>query len=801
MNNLYFLIGYNNYYNRKLKRSANLRAYLNEAKSYIELPNCLNFTPGDGVNTTHVLNDLGHLSVTADVPNYMILTDDAGNIQQRWFVIDCNRTRSGQYFCQLHRDVLVETYDAWKEAPVFVEKAILNNKDSAIFNHENMTFSQIKKTKDDLITDKTGIPWIVGYGNFKNITDVTTWGSSSSQVPTSAELVNINELRELYSEPAKEHTSYGNIYTTACIDGGYNVATFSYKGSISTSITDLPGDEYDELKHHTYGLFSNWSGQNVQAQLKSRFDAAVLGSGGFDQIFRNMQIGEQSEVRTYLEVDNKYYKDIDSGLFYKGIVTRTPVTRKQRLYSYEPGYWQLYEAIKNVPDAINGMYLNAERDRSQAFEFDVSLVEYSVRFESVGQMGGTIDFRSARELNDAPYSMFFMPYGDTYIHTLTSGTIAWGSKTTNMMTATGIAQALKESGYIYDIQVLPYCPVQNFVTYHGEYIVPTNKLDVRTVYNQEGYPETYIAFAEQSSGKFTPSLIIDDTYKLNKKTTYETTKMRLCSPNQTSIFEFSPTMNSDWLEFDVEYTYKPYSPYIHIHPKFAGMYGLDQPEDQRGLVCSGDFSIDMVNDQWATYQLNNVNYQRAFDREISSMELRNEYSRNRELDNAFANVLGAAQGISNNPLTAGTNALAVAGRSAEDIFQNEVLRNDTLDLKNDMFGYALGNIQARPLTLSKLSGFNINSRYMPYIEYYECTDEEFKALERKIMYNGMTVMRIDTPSNFFGNRFVSSEIGYSPFNYFKGQLIQLELDGEDYHFVNTIADELNKGVYIPVGGI
>ena len=76
----------------------------------------------------------------------------------------------------------------------------------------------------------------------------------------------------------------------------------------------------------------------------------------------------------------------------------------------------------------------------------------------------------------------------------------------------------------------------------------------------------------------------------------------------------------------------------------------------------------------------------------------------------------------------------------------------------------------------------------PFLEYYTCTDVEKEALESKIKYESMTVMRIGTLEEFmtYGN-------GLS---YFKGALIRADEIADDSHIVESIYEELLKGVYI-----
>ena len=40
-------------------------------------------------------------------------------------------------------------------------------------------------------------------------------------------------------------------------------------------------------------------------------------------------------------------------------------------------------------------------------------------------------------------------------------------------------------------------------------------------------------------------------------------------------FEFSPAKNGGVEYFNVDYLYRPFSPYIHVTPNFGGLYGKD----------------------------------------------------------------------------------------------------------------------------------------------------------------------------------------------------------------------------------
>lgn len=152
-----YLLNYNNYFNRQIKRESTLAAY--RAYQVGSTQTGVNFNPNDGVDTTHVI---GKADYNGN-PDYCIVTNDNDVIQSRWFVLDGIRTRGGQYNLQLHRDVIVDHYSQVLSAPCYVKRGYISNiADSAIFNSENIKFNQIKRS-ETLLTDATGCGWIAVY--------------------------------------------------------------------------------------------------------------------------------------------------------------------------------------------------------------------------------------------------------------------------------------------------------------------------------------------------------------------------------------------------------------------------------------------------------------------------------------------------------------------------------------------------------------------------------------------------------------------------------------------------------------
>ena len=263
---------------------------------------------------------------------------------------------------------------------------------------------------------------------------------------------------------------------------------------------------------------------------------------------------------------------------------------------------------------------------------------------------------------------------------------------------------------------------------------------------------------------------------------------RLCSPNFNGQFEFSAAMNDGVDYFNVDCSYKPFNPYIHINPNFKNLYGQDF-NDARGLICGGDFSLPQLSSAWANYQLNNKNFNEIFNRDILNLEINNAVQREQQKwQIALGTVAGGLIGTGATGTVAG--GLIGAGASGlagwRDYQLSEQLRQEAIDYRKDQFEYQLGNIKAIPYSIAKTSAFTYNNKIFPVLEYYTCTQEEKQALIDKIYYNGMTVMRIGTISQFLRNE---------P-TYIKGKLIRLEGTDNNFHVVNEIANEINKGVFI-----
>ena len=160
---------------------------------------------------------------------------------------------------------------------------------------------------------------------------------------------------------------------------------------------------------------------------------------------------------------------------------------------------------------------------------------------------------------------------------------------------------------------------------------------------------------------------------------------------------------------------------------------------------------------------------------------------------------GAALGMkTGNPYIAAGGAfvgaaagLGLAAAGAEK--NQEWLNRQQQEAKSytvDMYNYQLGNIQALPQSVSKSSPLTANNKLWPILEKFSCTDAEKTVLKNKIKYNSMTIMAIGSLSNYA----TSSDFDKV---YVKGQLIRLDTIKDDFHLIDAIYQEVNKGFYVP----
>lgn len=901
--NLTFL-KYNNYYNRIVKSEEHIDGYTTDV--YHKTFNNLNFNPGDGVDTEIVINWNDGWN-----PDYLVCYVEDGNdaiIKSRWFVLSSTRVKGGQYRLTLRRDVVVDYYDKLIDAEMFIEKAtIQSSEDIAIYNEEALDLNQIKQ-EETLLKDHTNIPWLVGYFAKNTVLE------GVRNIPTTeidATYANTLESWEFYKYISEEYKVVNKFNITMEVElrpqffvNGVGVADTNGKSSVEFAWGGLNGYA-GYMKNVPTGESERKKIMNGVAHFLSEQKPAL--EQKWAEYF------DYKYVDNITRLDGKYLF-IDSGVnagYNRIKVTHLGAKKDKGNYrraSDQEKYlnemmerkYSNYKYVSHV-SAEGDVYANTSR----VIEYDA----YKVELQPISF--GSYDYTWAatpKLLSDAPYGMFCIPGDSIYLQKAGITTLD-SLQALNCMSK--IAQDL--DAFCYDIQMLPYCPVLNYITPGGyinetklqegtdyfyikqndtvkdivlfcpvstfsfdinkktslvrpqDTIVKDNLLgtatsvpgtvtvvthtpdigihpvksvtitipnftedDIQNIKITDthisGAPEmsvisgvmlradkTLVIFGEPLSqsiiaGSRNTNLTFNYTYStveysyinslvLDKKISNQCDLYRLCSPNYSSAFDFSIVKTGDIAKYNVDCTYKPYNPYIHINPSWSNLYGRDY-NDVRGLICQGDFSIPLVNEQWRNYQINNKNYLNAFNRQIDSIELQNKYQK---IQDQFKAVAGTVQGAANGMRTGGAiggpkgavigaavGGVVAGAAGIADVAINDALRKDALDLTIDQFNYSLQNIQAVPNTLAKVSTYDANNKIFPVLEYYTCTDQEKEIFKEKLRYNGMTIMRLDKMNNFItGDK-----------DYIKGQIVRFEDIGDDAHLITVLADEMNKGVYI-----
>lgn len=280
---------------------------------------------------------------------------------------------------------------------------------------------------------------------------------------------------------------------------------------------------------------------------------------------------------------------------------------------------------------------------------------------------------------------------------------------------------------------------------------------------------------------------------------------RLSSPNFMSMYEFKKTkLRNGILSFNIDCTYKPFTPYIKLNPNYDdSLYATQDFNDSMGLILSGDFSIPMLSDAWINYELQNRNYQAVFNRQIQNLDVNMQIAKEQQQFQAVVGTLtgsiGAGAGGAMAGFKMGGPYGAIAGAAigattglatgiAGGVMDAQWLARQQQEARSfavDNFNYQLGNTQALNPTITKSTPLTYNNKVWPILEYYTCTNKEKELLEQKIKYDGMTIMAIDTLRAYASND-----------GKLKGKLIRLEGLKDDSHVADAIYQEVDKGFYI-----
>lgn len=762
-----YLLKYNNFANNIRRRPlTTLIEYQPYAigRSYQQV---FNFNYADGVNTTFVLSEWDEL--TNGIPDYLLVA--SGNtILQRWFVIETKYNRNNQYIVTLKRDTIADNWDAIMSAEAYIMRGTVKPDNNLIYNAEPISVNEIKKQEVLLQYQNFKSPWYVAYlANTDGESNSVNYNLSFS-TPINKADITVNTISDYENYAYVDKT---NIFVGTTRNGSVQKAWFAYvKPSTPNAVLNkyyrTRSDYYTSYFKEYTGLgYPQYQGGTpvistneyiVQAEqlykAKATTTSNTYTSDYLNASISNKCLADYNKI-IYVVSENKYYRvQYDQSFL---ITQDVPVT-----------FGDLEIKLKEMCTSASNL-----QNSPSKFEVGISVNLYQFTFKLVDATS-SVDYTSnftcsPNDTIDAPYSIIAIPYNDC--------TIRYG--TTNYTNEHAIAQAFMQklslNSKCYDIQVVPYMPIDSdtFTQYN-------------TVSIRDGSSIRTFAIVLKNSS-FSNTVIAETIARADIKLSNICDKYRLVSPNGVGDFEWSKAKNlfSDTYDFDV--TLKPFNPYIKISPHFQGLYGQDF-DDFRGLICSGDFSVARVTSQWQEYELANKNYQAIFDRQIETMDFNNNISRVSDVVKSATNALGTgvSTGLATGNVYAAIGATAASAiGGAIDVSINEKVRQRTREDTLKFNELNLGNIKARPNTLSRGSSFNVNNKYFPYVEYYTCTDKEVEIVRERLKYKGMSVGDIATIADYCDST--------DEWTYIEATLININID-EDTHTIYDIQEQLEGGI-------
>lgn len=787
---------YNNYFNRIIKKEDSLNAY---GEPIFVLENA-NFNVSDGITTTHIM---GKTTYTGK-GDYLIETDDEDNIKSRWFIIDTDFNRQGQWVLSLKRDIIADNYNKVCEAPMMVEKAIVNSKNNPLlYNPEGFSFNQIKK-QEILLKDKAEKAWYVLY--FKKSMGVKNGSITPIDNLKYDKKISTSLEDSIYSAGSKKITTNEQVNLTYYVDSpdiAWIISRQRYK-----MLNKASGISYQQVDYtqptNSYLWFNNT--QSVcSSQLNTAFGtqysnlktALLTDTGNSSQITESQyntlkQIGSD-EYYVYSTTDSKLY----------GIT----VTETVQNVSGDLNTGSTYTLCQNLVNSTTLDKSDHFGGKTVSYSMTVKTLTVATREITSGTYNWTIDFGSMTETSDSEFNILALPYQDVRFYN--GNTYFYASAAVSELLVHSIAKVCT-SEWLVDIQLIPYCPDQN--------IVRNYLLDVSdyTDYDPETYQRTSTRYAYYNAGSIyncgfmlyvakssisfditqalsVPSVSGDTT--LDYKISNECDLYKIVSPNYNGSFEFSVAKNDGVNTFNVDMTLIPYNPYIHINPNFKALYGNDW-NDSKGLICGGDFSLPFYTSAWETYKLQNKNYELIFDRQVRNLDFKQGQERIGEYINTSLGVLkGGTMGAAAGGSVGGAygaiagGIIGTAGSIATGIADISLMNARQAEDKSfllDNYKYQLGNIKALPDTINKVTPLTYNNKIYPFIEVYSCTPEEKDMLMNYIKYQSMTVNAIGSINGY----------KQSNLTFIKGQIIRLEDLDLDSHEAFEIYDEIRKGVYI-----
>lgn len=716
----------------------------------------VNFNIRDGVSTSHVVNDKNKiLGDGIEFPfNYCIVTDDAGDIQSRWFITDMQWKCKYQWDISLLRDVLVDYNGMYNDKPFYCEKGMVDDaSDILVYNAEPYSFNQILKSRTSLgasseraivgFVDKTWPGGFVYFGEFSGRFE-------NIQSSPFDEFVNGPKMA------IKPASSGGNVYPGAVItvkgaDGKYYSADVSFGPGGATTRNAYT---YTPITESGYSGIVDEGVTDISTFI---YNVQTAFNGAYNSIGPNISA-----------LSNKYYSEEASKYDGEKVLI---------------GNVSYNVSIPNNNATINNIYSSEATEQILARYVMVNLgssfksasesLSYAGVYGIAGKLSLSVDTTTRKvDLTDQRYHIPGVPYDIFYM----------ADSTDTRLFASYFASQYFGAGFIYDIQLVPYAP----------------DVDIETRVPITESRNLFWATSDSRSINLTHPEI--KTYSgisdIKKGCTQDT--CRIVSPNGGSVWEFNPAQiggvpaNS----IKVEFTLMPFNSTFHIFPTFGGIYGNvnklagDGTCETRGIVMQGPWSIAFSTNEWSTYQLRQSSYADSWDRTIENMSFNQKMGKISDTLQVTSGIIGGAGSgaVAGGPIGAGLGAIGSLATGLGGAYLNAMQRTEQMNYAKDQHELQLRNIGMQSQPLAKTQSFTVVNALFPFIEYYSASDSEKTILDNLLKQHGYTIGKMTT----FG---AMKENVNSLSRYVRGRLMEFDMP-DDTHIAEQIIRELAEGVYI-----
>ena len=524
-----YLLNYNNYYNRQVKKLNTIQDYINGGYQLNTTVENINVAFGDGLTSELIINQ----SFVNKQPDYVIIEErdhasgEEGNFS-RWFIIDSELTRGGQYHFSIKRDICADFYDLMMNSTYFVERGYVSNSNDLIFNNENSSYSQIKQYQTPLY-DETGVPWIVGYmarnaaggTSSKKISTTAYTGQYWDHCPTGGlsnwefwDYCRLNpNYISLYGDDPENAYRFLVKIPVETTDGWNNKTydqiylNFSASQKMATNI-DIPTRIYSDISIPSTGYGTRSITQSLYESYKSDYGWYNLTTVGYRtyltplynslinstinnmnnnalaysqmiSAFRSLYNPDNQIVREVEGLNGQTIKDETTGKIYRialddRVVNLTP--SETTITNNSPNLRTRIKFLLDLNESGNwGITNNYHTDPAGTYpewqiEIDLYIRSIQINLVEIGNVATWLpgddngSTISRQHTADASFDMFAIPYGELQVK--------YGNDTItcNKELALSMACAFSEGlgSKLYDLQIVPYCPVRQYIKDNGD---------------------------------------------------------------------------------------------------------------------------------------------------------------------------------------------------------------------------------------------------------------------------------------------------------------------------------------------